>query len=149
MCLSFKTTCWLWRQSQGKGLIILIKNGICNIYHPNKGLIAHRKMSINLIFILLNGRSNINVLIEECLRVSSYLSYIWHQRYGHISYKKLKTQQIMKMVSGLPKLEMSNVYCENCFFGEQHYILFLIRVNDVLVRYWNSYMQTFTDQWSL
>ncbi|RDX60201.1 hypothetical protein CR513_61677, partial [Mucuna pruriens] len=41
--------------------------------------------------------SNITISIEECLHTSSYLTYLWHQRYGHLSYKGLKTLQMKKM----------------------------------------------------
>lgn len=41
-------------QLQEKGLTILIKGGVCKIYHPLKGLIIQTKMSINKMFILLS-----------------------------------------------------------------------------------------------
>jgi len=72
------------------------------------------------MFILLDESSNITPPIEECLHTSSDLTYLWHQRYGHLSYKELKTLQTKKMVRGLPQLEASNVPCEDCFVGKLH-----------------------------
>ena len=40
-------------QLQENGLAILIKGGICKIYHPEKGLIIETEMSANRMFILL------------------------------------------------------------------------------------------------
>jgi RNase H-fold protein (predicted Holliday junction resolvase) len=78
-------------QLQEKDLTILIKNGICKIYHPNKGLIAETSMSANRMFILFNKTSSITTPVEECLHTSSELTYLWHQRYGHLNHKGLKT----------------------------------------------------------
>ena len=105
-------------QLQEKGLAILIQNGTCNIYHSTKGLIAHTTMSTNRMFILFNERSTLG----ECLHTSSDLTYLWHQRYGHLHYKGLKTLQQRHMVRGLPQLEASNITYTNCFTGKQHRI---------------------------
>jgi hypothetical protein len=43
-------------QLQEKGLAILIKNGKCKVYHPNRGLIIEIKMSSNRMFVLLDQR---------------------------------------------------------------------------------------------
>lgn len=48
-----------------------IKNGIYNLYHPSKGLIAHTNMSTNHMLILLNESSNNSAPIQECLDTSS------------------------------------------------------------------------------
>lgn len=40
-------------QLQERGLVILIKGGVCKIYHPTKGLIIQTVMSVNRMFILL------------------------------------------------------------------------------------------------
>ena len=40
-------------QLQEKGLAILIKGGLCKIYHPDKGLIVQTSMTANRMFILL------------------------------------------------------------------------------------------------
>ncbi|KAJ1385085.1 Retrovirus-related Pol polyprotein from transposon TNT 1-94 [Sesbania bispinosa] len=42
-------------QLQEKGLIIMIRSGTCNIYHPHKGLILQTNMTSNRMFILSTG----------------------------------------------------------------------------------------------
>ncbi|PNX66783.1 copia-type polyprotein, partial [Trifolium pratense] len=77
-------------------------------------------MSANRMFILFNKSSSITTHVEECLHTSSELTYLWHQRYGHLNYKGLKTLKTKKMVRGLPQLEVSSVTCAHCFTDKQH-----------------------------
>ncbi|CAL8991704.1 unnamed protein product [Prunus brigantina] len=91
-------------QLQERGLAILIKGGVCKIYHPTKGLIIQTVMSVNRMFILLaQTPTPTNAHPERCLHTSPQdLSSLWHRRYGHLSYKGLRTLQNKKMVHGLP-----------------------------------------------
>ncbi|KAA8519314.1 hypothetical protein F0562_013570 [Nyssa sinensis] len=86
-------------QLQERGLAILIKGGVCKVYHPTKGLIIQTVMSVNRMFILLaQTPAPTNAQSEKCLHTSSQdLSYLWHRRYGHLSYKGLRTLQYKKM----------------------------------------------------
>jgi hypothetical protein len=40
-------------QLQEKGLVILIKTGMCKIYHPMRGLIIKTRMTVNRMFVLM------------------------------------------------------------------------------------------------
>ncbi|KAL0416653.1 UNVERIFIED_CONTAM: Retrovirus-related Pol polyprotein from transposon TNT 1-94 [Sesamum latifolium] len=42
------------------------------------------------------------------------------RRYGHLSYKGLRTLLNKEMVRGLPQLSTSNVTCSDCINGKQH-----------------------------
>lgn len=104
-----------------RGLTILFKDGACNLYHPSKGLIARTNMSANRMFIISHEDPNHAATgMEECLHTSPDLTHLWHQRYGHLSYKGLKVLQKKQMVHGLPRLEASNIACDDCFIGKQH-----------------------------
>lgn len=109
-------------QLQEKGLAILIKGGLCKIYHPNKGLIIQTNMSANRMFILLaQSQTRFQEPKGTCFHTSSQeLSHLWHRRYGHLSYKGLRTLQYKKMVRGLPQFPASYVTCTNCIIGKQH-----------------------------
>lgn len=111
-------------QLQEKGLAILIRDGACSIYHPQRGLIVYTLMSANRMFIILNKASASMRSLpqpEECFHTSSSdLTYLWHQRYGHLSHKGLRTLQFRKMVHGLPQFRASRVVCTDCFNGKQH-----------------------------
>ena len=109
-------------QLQERGLAILIQGGMCKIYHPNKGLIIQTNMSANRMFILLTQSQALpHAQQAKCFHTRSHnLSHLWHQRYGHLSYKGLRTLQHKKMVRGLPQLLASSVTCTNCINGKQH-----------------------------
>lgn len=84
------------RQLQEKGLTILIQNGSCKIYHPEKGLIIQTEMTANRMFVLLTMSLPpkpvcFNTTIED-------LANLWHRRYDHLSHKGLRTLQYKKMV---------------------------------------------------
>ncbi|KAF2318983.1 hypothetical protein GH714_012165 [Hevea brasiliensis] len=80
-------------QLQEKGVAVLFKNGVCSIYHPQKGKMAESIMSANRMFILL-AESSITTHEGRCLQVSnSDQSILWHYRYGDLSYKGLRILQ--------------------------------------------------------
>lgn len=105
-------------QLQERGLAILIKGGTCKIFHPEKGLIIQTTISANRMFILL---AQSQVQPNMCFHTKAQnLSHLWHRRYGHLSYKGLRTLQYKEMVRGLPQLSDSNVTCTDCIVGKEH-----------------------------
>ncbi|KAA8549201.1 hypothetical protein F0562_000885 [Nyssa sinensis] len=83
-------------QLQEKRLTILFQNGKCKVFHPERGLIMETKMSSNRMFMLYAISQPIastcfNTIIEDMVQ-------LWHYRYGHLSFKGLKTLQQKKMV---------------------------------------------------
>jgi len=77
------------------------------------------KMTTNRMFVLLAS-----VVLQE---TSTFLqlatedsSQLWHRRFGHLSYKGLRTLQYKQMVKGLPLVKASNKSCTECFVGKQH-----------------------------
>jgi hypothetical protein len=105
-------------QLQEKGLSILIQNGKCRVYHPTKGLIMQTDMSGNRMFFLLAGMISKE---STCFKTESENeSYLWHFRYGHLSYKGLRTLFYKKMVNGLPSVKIPKKLCTKCLTGKQH-----------------------------
>ncbi|KAA8527475.1 hypothetical protein F0562_034810 [Nyssa sinensis] len=80
-------------QLQERGLAILIKGGVCKIFHPEKGLIIQTNMSANRMFILLpQSQAPSQVQSDQCFHTRTQnLFHLWHRRYGHLSYKGLRT----------------------------------------------------------
>ncbi|PNX85109.1 retrovirus-related Pol polyprotein from transposon TNT 1-94, partial [Trifolium pratense] len=109
-------------QLQEKGLAILIKGGSCKIFHPEKGLMIQTNMSANRMFILLpQTQASSQAQFDQCFHTKAQdLSHLWHRRYGHLSYKGLKTLLYKNMVRGLPQLSISTVTCTDCINGKQH-----------------------------
>ncbi|KAL6321847.1 hypothetical protein AAG906_035546 [Vitis piasezkii] len=105
-------------QLQEKGLAIMIHDGLCKIYHPNKGLIIQTAMSTNRMFTLLANKQEKK---EVCFQASAQeLYHLWHRRYGHLSHKGLNILQTKNMVRGLPHLLPTTLVCTDCLNGKQH-----------------------------
>ena len=109
-------------QLQEKGLAILIQSNQCRVYHPSKGLIIQTNMTMNRMFVLRSNTQPIKRELKEvCLQVATQdLAHLWHRRYGHLSYKGLKTLHDKGMVRGLPRFSESKTVCTNCLKEKQH-----------------------------
>ncbi|CAL8155107.1 unnamed protein product [Prunus armeniaca] len=104
-------------QLQERGYIIIIPQSQCQIHHPEKGLIVEAKMTANHMFLL-----HIQYDAQKCLstRVQDP-TWLWHLRYGHLSFKGLKTLHEKNMVEGLPKINCPTEMCEDCIVDKQHH----------------------------
>ena len=76
------------------------------------------KMTTNQMFVLL---ANVVLETSTCLQaVTEDNSKLWHRRFGHLSYKGLRTLKYKEIVKGLPLLRASTIACNECFVGKQH-----------------------------
>ncbi|GAU22946.1 hypothetical protein TSUD_326740 [Trifolium subterraneum] len=61
------------------------------------------------------------VIVPKCFKTThSNENQLWHQRYGHLSYKGLGVLANKKMVLGLPCVKEPTDKCSNCMKGKQH-----------------------------
>lgn len=115
-------------QLQEKGLDVLFKGGdqkVCCIFHPTRGKIAESVMSTNRMYVLISEICANKEDEEKCLQVdSTSKDELWHQRYGHLSYKNLHDLHSKEMVTGLPKVGELKRTCEACMKGKQHRVPF-------------------------
>nr|GEV20911.1 retrovirus-related Pol polyprotein from transposon TNT 1-94 [Tanacetum cinerariifolium] len=78
-------------QLQEKDLTIIIKKGMCKVYHPQHGMIAYSKMTKNRMFVV---KATMKPLGTKCLKVKDDDNeQIWHRRLGHVNNKCLRTMQ--------------------------------------------------------
>lgn len=74
-------------QLQEKGLAILIRDGICKVFHSTRGLIMQIDMSGNRMFFLLASMPQRNSM---CLHVEEGKmekeAHMWHCRFGHLNH---------------------------------------------------------------
>jgi len=106
-------------QLQEKGLVVLIQQGNCKIFHPEKGLIIETKMTHNRMFVVLAYCSSSKD--QKCF--SSMItdqSTLWHYCYGHLSWNGINVLQQKKMVDELPQFKAIQQVCEGCLAGRQH-----------------------------
>lgn len=117
-------------QLQEKGYVITIQGG-CEIYDSVRGAIAVVPMNSNRLFPLKIEN------IQSCLMAEKKdPSWLWHFRYGHLSFGGLKTLKQKNMVTGLPQITVHSQVCEECVVSKQHCSQFSKekswRANDVL-----------------
>ena len=78
-------------QLQEKGLNFLFQGKKCKVFHPEKGLIMEMKMASNRMFIL---HAISQPITSTCFNtITEDMVQLWHHRYGHLSFKGLKTLQ--------------------------------------------------------
>lgn len=106
-------------QLQEKEITIIIRKGFCKIYHDEKGLMAESKMSMNRMFMLIDqGGDEDNQ--QCCLKTATEdMAKLWHERYGHLSHRGMKTLQSKEMVRGLPNFDTQKFTCSDCLVGKQ------------------------------
>ena len=104
-------------QLQENELTILFQSRKCKVFHPEKGLIIETKMSSNRMFILHVVSQPI---ASTCFNtITKDIVLLWHCRYGHLSFKGLKTLQQNKIVNGLPQLKSPLWLCKDCLVRKQ------------------------------
>jgi hypothetical protein len=103
-------------QLQQKNLTIMFQKDMCKVFHEERGLIMSTQMSANRMYIIYAP-----VIIPNYLKASSESeTQLWHDRYGHLSYKGLNTLVKKEMVKGMPELKEVSDICSKCMEGKQH-----------------------------
>ncbi|PNX69396.1 ubiquitin carboxyl-terminal hydrolase, partial [Trifolium pratense] len=99
-----------------KQVSVVFKNDECKVYHDDRGLLFTSHMSKNRMYVITTP-----VIMPMCLKTAKQEStQLWHDRYGHLSFKGLNTLSKKQMVIGLPELEDSDENCSDCLTGKQH-----------------------------
>ncbi|XP_076936637.1 uncharacterized protein LOC143603842 [Bidens hawaiensis] len=104
-------------QLQEKDLTVVIRRGVCKIYHPHRGVIITSTMTKNRMFLV-----NVNVRVSQhrCFKTASdEEGQMWHRRFGHVNFKSIRTMQYKGLVKGLPKVVEPTTNCEVCNLGKQ------------------------------
>ncbi|XP_055806898.1 uncharacterized protein LOC129875636 [Solanum dulcamara] len=103
-------------QLQEKDYVITIKKGEREIYDPVRGAIAVVQISSNRLFSLKIDD------IQSCLMAEvKDSSWLWHFRYGHLSFRGLKTLHQKNMVTWLPQITAPSKICEKCVLTQVLY----------------------------
>lgn len=97
---------------------MLIQHRKCKVFHPSKGLVIQSKMSAKRMFVVLAAMVPIATTCFQT--VTENENHLWHCRFGHLRFKRLKTLQSKKTVNGLPFLKNPAKFCTTCLVGKQH-----------------------------
>ncbi|KAJ0809226.1 putative RNA-directed DNA polymerase [Helianthus annuus] len=124
-------------QLQERGLVFVIKNGTCKIYHNDRGLLFESFMTANRMFPLCEqvyehctnsttacdvsekGKSKGRVVDQSLYSSDVDISKLWHERYGHISTTSMRLLQQKAMVRGMPYFIVNDALCVDCCVGKQ------------------------------
>jgi hypothetical protein len=103
-------------QLQQKNLTIVFQKDSCKVFNEEKGLIMFTQMSLNRMYIIYAP-----VIVPICLKTSIMNeTKLWHDIYGHLSYKGLNTLIKKEMVRDLPIPKEETDVCSDCMMGKQH-----------------------------
>ena len=71
----------------------------------------------------LNGSVDLQVAFQTEVQDESWL---WHFRFGHLNFGKIKLVHTKNMVKGFPLIDRPKRVCEGRIFGKQHRETFLV-----------------------
>ncbi|KAA8539565.1 hypothetical protein F0562_026257 [Nyssa sinensis] len=113
-------------QLQERGLAILIKGGVCKIFHPEKGLIIQTNMSANRMFILLpQSQAPSQVQSDQCFHTRTQnLFHLWHRRQSPRRKTPIFSETMKHAGSTTNNLSIfivvSSIFVFGCFIYNEH-----------------------------
>ena len=91
-------------------------NGECLIYNKRTmNLEFVVKMSKNKMFPIVFVQSDL-----KALKASNNDSVLWHRRFAHMGYDRLRLLDKENLVTGLPTVQFIDNDCEPCILGKHH-----------------------------
>ena len=98
-----------------KGYSIFMEKKIMFLKDKNGSTIAQIEMSQNRMFKL-----NLRNIQETCIQVKIHdKATLWHRRVGHLHYGGVKEMSNKGIVHGIPSMDFSGNFCEDCVLGKQ------------------------------
>ncbi|KAL4378842.1 hypothetical protein GQ457_02G039300 [Hibiscus cannabinus] len=99
-----------------KGYEVQMKNRSLSLKNKNGELVVQADMTRNRLFTI-----DIESGEVKCMKTTiKDDSWLWHLRYEHLGFSRLKLLSKAKMVDGLPDINPPNQLCEACIKGKQH-----------------------------
>ncbi|GKB91626.1 retrovirus-related pol polyprotein from transposon TNT 1-94 [Tanacetum coccineum] len=97
---------------KGRGYPIYMKGRLMHVMNNKDRLIALVEMAKNRMFKL-----SLKNVLERCLQTKFTEEVplpLWHLRFGHLHYGGLKELTKKRMVHGLPNMDYTKQFCEDC-----------------------------------
>ena len=99
-----------------KGYITMLEDHHMKIFNLKGRMIIKAPMSSNKTF-------KIEIQIQqdqECLSVTEDTkSWLWHKRYGHLNFKRLRMMSNNKIVTGITNVQQPSKVCDSCCESKQ------------------------------
>ena len=95
---------------------MILGEGKLTIFNPNSQLFAEVHRSKGRLYLLKLST------IDQCMITTEDTSedWLWHSRFGHLSFHTLKEISNKKLVEGLPPIVMPSKLCRSCVAGKHH-----------------------------
>jgi transposase InsO family protein len=90
-------------------------DGLMTVLDKERQVLAKVRRSANRLYILNIEQSEPVCLLSK----TSELPWLWHARYGHISFHALRLLAKESMVRGLPMIDQVDRLCESCLVAKQ------------------------------
>ena len=99
-----------------EGYQMIMGEGKLTIFNPNGFLFAEVHRSSGRLYLLKLS------IVDQCLITTEDTpeDWLWHSRFGHLSFHTLKEMSTKKSVEGFPPINMPNKLCRNCVAGKHH-----------------------------
>ncbi|XP_072061988.1 uncharacterized protein [Arachis hypogaea] len=103
-------------QLSEKGYKMITYRGYCTVFDNNGRFIDKAKMTSNRMFPLkiqhVNPSCMSSVILDD--------NWLWHMRFGYFYFSGLNYLSRKGLISGLPRIHISNCVCEICQLEKKH-----------------------------
>ena len=82
-----------------QGCKILLQNGILTIHDQKGCLVTKVKKSVHQSYLLQLD------VVERCLVMKNYTSWLWHKGYGHMNFVSLRPLNSQEILRGILSLK--------------------------------------------
>ena len=99
-----------------EGYQMIMGEGKLTIFNPNGQLLAEVLRSRGRLYLLKLS------IVDQCLIATGDTTedWLWHSRFGHLSFHTLKEMSNKRLVEGLPPINTPSKLCRNCISGKHH-----------------------------
>ena len=99
-----------------EGYRMTMGEGKLTIFNPLGQLFAEVYRSKGQLYLLKL------CIVDQCLIASEATTedWLWHSRFGHLSFHTLKKMSKKKVVEGLPAINAPSKVCRSCISGKHH-----------------------------
>ena len=90
--------------------------GKLTIFNPNGQFFAEVYRSKGRLYLLKLST------VDQCMISTEDIAedWLWHSRFGHLSFHTLKEMSNKKLVEGLPPINTPSKLCRNCITRKHH-----------------------------
>jgi hypothetical protein len=129
-------------QLDERGCQVLINDDVLRIHDKDRRLLAKINCSTNCLY-----KIDLRITRPVCLAThGDDEAWLWHARFGHLSFDALRSLARHGMVRGLPEIVHDGELCDSCLAGKQRRRPFPKTATNAPRNCWSSCMGTCAGQ---